>query len=101
MYLRQAPERSSRSTFAAPVKAPKKRLPVSTAIGADRTIVGVPTLPTSASTAFGPRTSAPVPTGASPLTTEEVVVGQRAGMADGAPTSSRSRAAVSALAGWY
>src|SRR5689334_3482608 len=101
MYLRHGPETSSRSTFAAPVKAPKKRLPVSTAIGAERTIVGVPTLPTSASTAFGPRTRAPVPTGASPVTTDAVVDGQRAGEADVESTSRSERAADSALCGWY
>ncbi len=61
------------------------------------TIVGVPTLPTSASTAFGPRIIAPLPTGWSPATTDDVVEGQRAGEAAGVITSSRSRAAVSAL----
>src|SRR5262245_54921141 len=55
MYLTQLPHVVSRSIVFAPVNAPKYSVLVSTAIGAARTIVGVPTLPISASTAFAPR----------------------------------------------
>src|SRR3954462_7458963 len=100
MERAQGPAIPSRRTFDAPVNAPKKRLPVSTAIGADRTIVGVPTLPTRPSPALAPRSSADVPAGGSPATTGVVVVGHFAGAVDFA-TSSRSRVAASAACGWY
>src|SRR5512141_2469956 len=66
MYLLHAAHVVSRSTVVAPVKAPKNTVPVSTAIGAARSIVGVPTLPSSASTAFGPRCIAVSETGELP-----------------------------------
>ena len=64
MYFAARRRTSCRAgSSSAPVNAPKNSVPVSTAIGAARTIVGVPTLPSSASTAFGPRVSAVVETG--------------------------------------
>ena len=58
MYLSQGPACVSRSIAVAPVNAPKYRVPVSTTTGAARTIVGVPTLPITAVTAFGPASRA-------------------------------------------
>ena len=71
------PALSSRSSVFAPVNAPKYMLPVSIVTGAARTIVGVPTGPTIASTAFGPRTSAVIDTGDCPTTAGVAVDGQR------------------------
>src|SRR3569623_3006944 len=66
MYLLQSAQVVSRSTVVAPVNAPKYSVPVSTAIGAARSIVGVPTLPSIARTALGPRSSADVETAVLP-----------------------------------
>src|SRR4051812_41600286 len=67
-----APAVESRSSVDAPVNAPKNTVLVSIAIGADRTIVGVPTLPRIASTALGPRDSAVVDTGKASAIAAEV-----------------------------
>src|SRR5689334_4097246 len=66
MYFEQGPAALSRRIDAAPVNAPKKMVPLSIATGAARCIVGVPTLPSSASTALEPRAIAVVDTGVCP-----------------------------------
>ena len=68
------------------------------ATGAARTMVGVPTLPRNASTAFGPRSSPVCDTGAWPETAEMAVVGQRAGVPITCASTS-ARAACSANSG--
>src|SRR4051794_32519012 len=98
MYLLQSAQVVSRRTVDAPVNAPKNTVPVSTAIGAARTIVGVPTLPSIASTAFGPRCSAVVDTGALPAIIADDD-GQRGCWSERTCASVSSRALVSARLG--
>jgi len=74
-------------------------VPVSTAIGAARTIVGVPTLPSSASTALGPRDRAVVDTGVL-FAIDAELDGQRGAMFAIVCASVSSRAFVSARFGW-
>src|SRR5258707_1289750 len=66
MYFAHSPHLVSRRIVAAPVNAPKNTVLVSTATGAARSIVGVPTLPSIASTPFAPRFMPVVDTGMLP-----------------------------------
>src|ERR1019366_8312096 len=100
MYFAQAPALVSRKIVVAPVKAPKKSVPVSSETGADRTMVGVPTFPMKAMTASSPRSSAVVETLGIPEIMALFVVGQR-GASVVACTLTSVRAASSARAGWY
>ncbi|MFT3770678.1 MAG: hypothetical protein QM820_35075 [Minicystis sp.] len=80
------------------MKAPKNRAPVSSAMGAARSMVGVPTDPRSARTPSGPRSMAVADTGGCPAVSSIVVVGQRGG-APLVRASSRARAFFSAESG--
>ena len=77
MNLPHSPALVSRSMLVAPVNAPKNSVCVSTAMGAERAIVGVPTLPRIASTALGPRSRRVVDAAGSVATGGIVVVGHR------------------------
>src|ERR1041384_3560790 len=102
MYFAQSPAVVSRRIFPAPVKAPKYTVPVSTATGAARTIVGVPTFPRKASTALGPRAIAVVEIGVVlpwPSGSGVVDEGHFAGVVSETCTSVNARAAISAVGG--
>src|SRR5260221_4141224 len=99
MYFLQDPADLSLSINVAPVKAPKNSVFDSTAMGAVRTIVGVPTFPSRARTALGPRSSELVLTGAWPATRGFDVVGHLGEAPASVRTSRRSRTAASASAG--
>jgi len=90
----------SRSSVDEPVNAPKNIVLVSTATGAARTIVGVPTLPRMASTAFSPRVSAVIDTGVEPPIAD-AVDGQLGTALLDTWTSMSARVAASARSGWY
>src|SRR6185312_10174947 len=100
MYFEQGPAVVSRRIVVAPVKAPKKMVPVSSETGAARTIVGVPTFPRKARTAPCPRVMPVAETPGMPETAGSLVVGHFG--ADGsASTATRLRAACSARVGSY